>query len=442
MATDLHTLIIDYLELCGVDEQLLQQLGEALQRSHDPERAQNSRLHRAYKYVAEGILQVEVSSVSGSVYPFQATKQTSVRELKSGIKDCASIPVREQCLIHVEKVLEDAEPLCLYVSPLSAGVSLVRKTQCPKIYVLGGFAGVLTSDFTGEGMQASGELFDPITRAWAPLPAMTTPRARFATFSMDDESMVALGGYGPRDALGSVERLEFSSGTWMLLPQMEMPRASFSTVVIEDILYSVGGGVHPWGGTTADIHAFDLSRGSALPPLPPMSARRSRFGVTTLDGRIYVLGGCATLDGQIYALGFWNNDNGQAMAGAEVFDVGTATWTQLPPMATRRRALGAAALDGKVYAIGGFDGERELRTAEVFDLATSAWAPLPPMTRPRADVAAVALDGGLYVLGGQEYGQPTASVEVFTPSDGVWTPLPPMNTARCCHAAGMARLIT
>ena len=56
---------------------------------------------------------------------------------------------------------------------------------------------------------------------------------------------------------------------------------------------------------------------------------------------------------------------------------GTGKWTKGAPMPSERSEVAVAALDGKVYVIGGFGGQREL---EIYDPASDHWdrgAPFP-----------------------------------------------------------------
>jgi hypothetical protein len=62
-------------------------------------------------------------------------------------------------------------------------------------------------------------------------------------------------------------------------------------------------------------------------------------------------------------------------------DVGSpGTWTSLAPMPTARQEVAAAALDAKVFVIGGFGPDAEpVGTVEVYDAATDAWRREPPL---------------------------------------------------------------
>ena len=52
---------------------------------------------------------------------------------------------------------------------------------------------------------------------------------------------------------------------------------------------------------------------------------------------------------------------------AEVYDPQTDGWQPLAKMTTARVALGLAAVGGKIYAAGGFDGSAALASVEAYD---------------------------------------------------------------------------
>ena len=103
-----------------------------------------------------------------------------------------------------------------------------------------------------------------------------------------------------------------------------------------------------------------------------MSTPRAYACATHLDGKVYVLGGKDT-----------NSPSGM-LRTAEVYDMATRTWSQLPDMATHRWGLGCAVTGGKVYALGGksdrthgaMHNEPFLASSEVFDPQTQQWSTL------------------------------------------------------------------
>ncbi len=73
------------------------------------------------------------------------------------------------------------------------------------------------------------------------------------------------------------------------------------------------------------------------------------------------------------------------------------------PMPTARQALGAAVVDGKIYAIGGANSTEILGSNEEFDPVTSIWTEKTPMPTPLADFFGTSVfDGKIYCMGGIE----------------------------------------
>merc|ERR1712091_429296 len=71
------------------------------------------------------------------------------------------------------------------------------------------------------------------------------------------------------------------------------------------------------------------------------------------------------------------------------------------PMTTARIDAAAAAVDGKLYSLGGFDEDyTKLATTDVYDPVKNTWAAVAPMPTARAQLAAGVVDGELYALGG------------------------------------------
>ena len=75
----------------------------------------------------------------------------------------------------------------------------------------------------------------------------------------------------------------------------------------------------------------------------------------------------------------------------EVFDPQTNAWTALAPMSTARDGAAMAAVQGKLYAAGGWDGTNALATAEVFDPQQNHWEAVAPMAQVRHSCGAGAI---------------------------------------------------
>ena len=120
----------------------------------------------------------------------------------------------------------------------------------------------------------------------------------------------------------------------------------------------------------------------------------------------------------MYAIGGRALTADKNLAAFEQFEPSTGKWRKGPSMAASRSGLGAAIVDGKVYAVGGEDRVQVLGTVEAFDLTTgTAWLPAPSMSA-RHGLAVQAVGPSLYAIdGGRQTGatEPSKVAEVFRP---------------------------
>src|SRR4029453_2026135 len=90
----------------------------------------------------------------------------------------------------------------------------------------------------------------------------------------------------------------------------------------------------------------------------------------------------------------------------EVYDPATDKWETRMPMSVPRNHLAGAAVNGKIYAIGGrvgspFVGASSPDILEAHDPARDRWYELPPMTTPRHGFAGGVINGVFYTATGQ-----------------------------------------
>ena len=110
-------------------------------------------------------------------------------------------------------------------------------------------------------------------------------------------------------------------------------------------------------------------------------------------------------------------------------------WEAVAPIATARIRHAAAVLDGKLYAVGGFnDGDDDLSSVERYDPALDVWEAVASMAAARSRHAVAVLDGKLYAVGGCNDDGVTlvtlSSVERYDRALEVWEAVAPMGTAR------------
>ena len=122
--------------------------------------------------------------------------------------------------------------------------------------------------------------------------------------------------------------------------------------------------------------------------LEPMPTARAGIGVAVVDGKIYAIGGSY-----------------DSLGETEEYDPATNTWTKKTSMPTPRMWVGIAVVENKIYAIGGDSGNwtsdiTPTNVNEVYDPATDTWETLTPMPTKRMAVSANVVDGKIYVIGG------------------------------------------
>lgn len=96
------------------------------------------------------------------------------------------------------------------------------------------------------------------------------------------------------------------------------------------------------------------------------------------------------------------------------------SWTTMEPMPTARSGLSVAFVDGKIYAIGGSDGNSQLDTNEMYDPATNTWVSKQPMPTARGRFGITVFENKIYVMGGADVNGHTDANEVYDPATDTW----------------------
>ena len=118
-------------------------------------------------------------------------------------------------------------------------------------------------------------------------------------------------------------------------------------------------------------------------------------------------------------------------------------WTQGTPAPTKRTEIAAASLDGKIYAVGGFNRPSIKnvldfaisRDVEVYDPVTDSWSVTTPLPEGRHHAGIATLEGFLYIIGGFTKSGFTVwhavnTVYQYNPTTRTWRERAPMPTAR------------
>ncbi|HLH23576.1 MAG TPA: kelch repeat-containing protein [Chloroflexota bacterium] len=198
-----------------------------------------------------------------------------------------------------------------------------------------------------------------------------------------------------------------------------------------------------------------LARGVALALLlvgVSAWAARAQAGMWTVLATMRVPqqeGAFEALDGRIYAVGGFTGLVTEASSLVQAYDVATDSWSQVASLPEALHHPAAAAVGDRLYVVGGFYGtfaQREPAQAVwAYDPATDQWARRASLPTARGAPAAVALDGRLYAIGGERRmpgGGPddyesVADVAAYDPAADRWETLPPLHHPRNHLAAAV-----
>lgn len=73
-----------------------------------------------------------------------------------------------------------------------------------------------------------------------------------------------------------------------------------------------------------------------------------------------------------------------------------------------------------MYVIGGFDGNNYLRNVDVYDPETNSWTAACPLNEQRSATSVAVMKGRIFAIGGFN-GQFLSSVEIYDPEINQWS---------------------
>jgi len=211
------------------------------------------------------------------------------------------------------------------------------------------------------------------------------------------------------------------------------PAAALAGIALV-LLASAGAAAVALAPTPTPVPPTALSTPSA-PPVAVAAPSRWQARAPMLTARAGL--GAAAYDGRIYAVA---GETGSGPTGAlERYDPVGDAWTTLAPKPVAVADVGAAVVGGRIYVPGGrLAGGAVTSTLEAYDPARDAWEQRAPLPVAVSAYALVAFEGKLYLFGGWDGARFLASVYEYDPGRDAWTARTPMPTARGFAGAAVA----
>jgi N-acetylneuraminic acid mutarotase len=278
---------------------------------------------------------------------------------------------------------------------------LYPETLDGKIYVAGGINNPNTA-FTD-----SFDAYDPVTDQWTKLASLPEARHHITLTAVNGRIYGIggfFGGFPNWRAQSTMWIYDPSSDNWTDGTSMLSPRAEAVAAAVDGQIYWIGGRV-PELPNSAHFNehkdsnlneAFNTQTNQWEARAPAPTARNSA-AAAVIDGKIYVVGGrqfIKSTDGKTRMSNY---------AALEVYDPRRDSWETKTPMPQAQGGLGAATIDGKLYACGGeqwLPDQRVLNQCWVYDPGKDSWASLASLPVARHGIGMVALGRQLHVFGG------------------------------------------
>ena len=131
--------------------------------------------------------------------------------------------------------------------------------------------------------------------------------------------------------------------------------------------------------------------------LTSMPTPRSQLGLAAIDSRIFAIGGDTRSGSWPYS--------GSLVGTNEVYDTENDTWSTRTPMPTPRSSFAIAAYHGKIYCFGGISGINEVtmtisNAVEAYNATANYWINKTAMPMARWGLQANVVDNKIYLIGG------------------------------------------
>lgn len=268
-----------------------------------------------------------------------------------------------------------------------------------KIYVFGGY------DKNILGMARS-DVYDPAADRWARIADLPQP-VTHAGVATDGQYVYLAGGFvGERsyEVTAAVWRYDTRANAWAAAAPLPAARSAGGLVRLGRQLHFFGGAGLRLQQDFADHWVLDLDAapgtpGAAWRPLTPLPVARNHFGYAAVNNRIYCIGGQ-----------FLENEKSGNVALVHAYNPSTNQWSAVAslPFPLSHTHTTTVVIKGRIVTVGGKTNDpvfpKTVADVLSYDRARNVWVALPSLPDVRQAPAAQVVRNRLYVTTGTPTG--------------------------------------
>jgi len=209
-------------------------------------------------------------------------------------------------------------------------------------------------------------------------------------------------------------------------PSIAMPKTKGPRNSYAGVLICVGGRGNE-GDPYKSVEYLEAGDKREWKNLPNMINARRHVGAIALSGSLYAVGG---------------HSGSEHLSSVECFDLHSKRWRLKRQMSTPRRGIALAVVEVSgsrcIFAIGGLDDNMCYNNVEKYDPVLDSWKNVANLRIHRGGVCAVTLNSEVYAIGGNDGVQSKACCEKYSPLLDRWEDIPMMQQRRAGAGATVA----
>ncbi|RXE58134.1 Kelch repeat-containing protein [Acetivibrio mesophilus] len=288
-----------------------------------------------------------------------------------------------------------------------------------KLYILGGFANTSCSNQNLRYLLQN--------EGWRKESAMINANS-FFTAELVDGKIYIIGGQNDYfQTLKTVEEYDISTGAWSSCPEISEKKRDLTSAVIDGKIYVCGGDLFGHMGKSYSnmLEVYDpVSKTWTKKANMPKGLAGHR--AVSLNGYLYVVGGKQEQQ---------NKYDSEFSQNVYKYDPASNSWSTVASLPVPMTYHGLVAVNGKIYAIGGYNSTGMLDSVYEYDPLTNTWATKGPMPQGNMQFSTAVINDKIFIIGGSEsFSNDLNIVYEYDPANEIWTKkqsLPSVMTRNC-----------